>query len=156
MHTSNNPTQYTYSQEHTLLEKTETLDHIYFLLIINTQWIFSHRHKSLRSDNISQIYSPWMGYIIDFGIVLSYRPASQCGLPVPEDAGIKTRTVATLALAVKLSNYLARSHPQSARFYIHGKPTVQSVLPVYSSKISFDHITAIIQCNSCYNHKHIV
>ncbi len=34
---------------------------------------------------------------------------------VSEDAGIERRTVATLALAVRLSNHSTRSHPQSAR-----------------------------------------
>ncbi len=38
---------------------------------------------------------------------------------VSEDAGIESRIVATLALTVRRSNHLARSHPQSARSHPH-------------------------------------
>jgi hypothetical protein len=42
---------------------------------------------------------------------------------VSEDAGLKPRTVATTALAVRRSNHSARSHPQSARSHPHSART---------------------------------
>ncbi len=38
-----------------------------------------------------------------------------------EDAGIKQRTIATLALAVRRSNHSARSHPLAARSHLHAQ-----------------------------------
>jgi hypothetical protein len=41
------------------------------------------------------------------------------GFAVSEDAGIESRTVATLALAVRRSNHSPRSYPNSARSHLH-------------------------------------
>jgi hypothetical protein len=52
---------------------------------------------------------------------------------VSEDAGIESRTVATMALAVRRSNHSARSHPYTPNFLgLHMNPCFTEKVGLYA------------------------
>jgi hypothetical protein len=77
---------------------------------LQKMYVPGHAHEILSANWAFSIKG---GYVFDFsGFIQHCFICHPSDSTVSEDAGIKLRTVATLAVAVRRSNHSVRSHPQ--------------------------------------------
>jgi hypothetical protein len=67
-----------------------------YSLMCTVHYVHCAAHRTIRWQNLascSQIFSPWLGAVVEYGIGLSYRSASLCSLAVRYDNPLPEATI---------------------------------------------------------------